>query len=124
MWVLSSRVTVAVPSIPEIHAPPFIQQVPMSALNFQQFGNNTNHQVKLPLHFGIMVPIQVALPFIILATLHYLRLKSFIISHQFIFKIFMVRLTFKTHHFIATTFKRKALKIVIFTNLKCFLIFL
>ncbi len=36
----------------------------------------------------------------------------------------MVRLTFKTHHFIATTFKRKkALKIVIFTNLKCFLIF-
>ena len=68
MWVLSSRVTVAVPSIPEIHAPPFIQQVPMSALNFQQFGNNTNHQVKLPLHFGIMVPIQVALPFIILAT--------------------------------------------------------
>ena len=70
--------------------------------------NNTNHQVKLPLHFGIMVPIQVALPFIILATLHYLRLKSFIISHQFIFKIFMVRLTFKTHHFIATTFKRKS----------------
>ena len=48
MWVLSSRVTVAVPSIPEIHAPPFIQQVPMSALNFQQFGNNTNHRQATP----------------------------------------------------------------------------
>ncbi len=105
--------------------PPFIQQVPMSALNFRaiwqqyqspgqatpSFWHHGAHPSSTTFYHPSHAPLPQAQVF-------------FIISHQFIFKIFMVRLTFKTHHFIATTFKRKkALKIVIFTNLKCFLIF-
>ena len=108
MWVLSSRVTVAVPSIPEIHAPAVHTassdvgiELPAIWQQYQSPGQATPSFW----HHGAHPS---STTFIILATLHYLRLKSFIISHQFIFKIFMVRLTFKTHHFIATTFKRKS----------------
>lgn len=97
MWV-SLRVTAVVPSTPGIHVPAV--HTASSDVGIELPATWQQYQIpgQVTPHFGIMVHTQVVLPFIAIVILHYLRLKSFIISLQFISKIFMVRLTFNSYH--------------------------
>ena len=83
MWVLL-RVTAVVPSTPGIHVPAVHTASSDVGIELPAtWQSNIKFPVKLPHHFGIMVHTPVVLPFIAIVILHYLRLKSFIISFNF-----------------------------------------
>ena len=82
MWVLL-RVTAVVPSTPGIHVPAVHTASSDVGIELPATWRNIKFPVKLPHHFGIMVHTPVVLPFIAIVILHYLRLKSFIISFNF-----------------------------------------
>ena len=107
MWI-SSRVTAVVPSISEIHAPAVHTassdvgiELPATWQHYQIPGQVTPsfwHHGAHPSSTTFQSHAYPPQP----------QAQIFIISLQYISKIFMVLLTFKIHHLIATSFKRKS----------------